>query len=141
MAQSSQPTPDLNAPPRLRRPDRQQLVVRPRTIDDLVPEDHPVRAIWALVLRWDLTLFLQRIRARGERPGRAATDPQLLIALWLYASIEGIGCGRQLARLCIESDPDKWLCGGVSLTFATTWLNGSRSLVARPCANGPTSSG
>ena len=119
MVQSSQPTPDLNAPPRLRRPDRQQLLVRPRTIDELVPEDHPVRAVWALVQRWDLTLFLQAIRARGSRPGRAATDPQLLLALWLYASIESIGCGRQLARLCIESDPYKWLCGGVSLNYHT----------------------
>jgi transposase len=119
MAQSSQPTPDLNAPPRLRRPDRQQLVVRPRTIDDLVPEDHPVRAIWALVLRWDLTLFLQAIRARGPRPGRAATDPQLLVALWLYTTIKGNGCGRELARLCIESDPYKWLRGGVSLNDHT----------------------
>ena len=119
MDQSSQPTPDLNAPPRLRRPDRQHLLVQPRTLDQLVPEDHPVRAIWALVQRWDLTLFLQPIRARGERPGRAATDPRLLIALWLYATIEGIGCGRQLARLCIESDPYKWLRGGVSLNYHT----------------------
>jgi transposase len=119
MAQPSQPTPDRNAPPRLRRPDRQQLRVQPRTLDELVPEDHPVRALWALVQRWDLTLFLQGIRARGERPGRAATDPQLLIALWLYATIKGIGCGRQLARLCIESDPYKWLCGGVSLNDHT----------------------
>lgn len=119
MAQPSQPTPDLNAPPRLRRPDRQQLLVQPRTLDELVPEDHPVRALWALVQRWDLTRFLERIRARGERPGRAATDPQLLIALWLYATIEGIGCGRQLARLCTESDPYKWLCGGVSLNYHT----------------------
>src|SRR4051795_1103918 len=119
MVQSSQPTPDPKAPPRLRRPDRQQLIVQPRSIEDLVPVDHPVRAVWALVLRWDLTLFLQGIRARGARPGRAATDPQLLIALWLYATIEGIGCGRQLARLCIEGDPYKWLCGGVSLNYHT----------------------
>jgi hypothetical protein len=49
-----------------------------------------------------LTRFLRRIRARGERPGLAATDPQLLIALWPYATVEGIGCGRQLARLCTE---------------------------------------
>src|SRR3954451_3246003 len=115
MDQSSQPTPDRDPPPRLRRPDRQQLLVQPRTLDQLVPEDHPVRALGALVQRWDLTLFLQPIRARGERPGRAATDPQLLIALWLYATIEGVGCGRQLDRLCIESDPYKWLRGGVSL--------------------------
>ncbi len=116
---STPPVPDLSAPPRLRRPDRQQLLVRPRTLDELVPQDHRVRAVWALVRRWDLTLFLQGIRARGERPGRAATDPQLLIALWLYATIDGIGCGRQLARLCIESDPYKWLCGGVSLNYHT----------------------
>jgi transposase len=118
-ALSTQPVPDLSVPPRLRRPDRQQLLVQPRTLDQLVPEDHPVRAIWALVQRWDLTLFLQGIRARGERPGRAATDPQLLIALWLYATIEGIGRGRQLAVLCIESNPYKWLCGGISLNYHT----------------------
>lgn len=119
MDQPSPPTPDREPPPRLRRPDRQQLLVQPRTLDQLVREDHPVRALWALVQRWDLTLFLQRIRARGERPGRASTDPQLLIALWLYATIEGIGCGRQLARICTESDPYKWLCGGVSLNYHT----------------------
>jgi transposase len=118
-AQPSPPTPELNAPPRLRRPDRQQLIVQPRTVDDLVPEDHPVRAIWALVQRWDLTLFLQGIRARGSRPGRKATDPQLLIALWLYATTQNIGSGRQLNRLCTESDPYKWLCGGVSLNYHT----------------------
>jgi len=33
---------------------------KPRTVDDLVPQDHPVRMIWALVQRWDLTGFLQR---------------------------------------------------------------------------------
>jgi transposase len=119
MDPSSPPTPDREPPPRLRRPDRQQLLVQPRTVDQLLPEDHPARALWALVQRWDLTLFLRRIRARGARPGRAATDPQLLIALWLYATIEGIGCGRQLARLCIESDPYKWLRGGVALNYHT----------------------
>lgn len=119
MVQSSQPTPDQNAPPRLRRPDRQQLLVQPRTVDDLVPQDHPVRMIWALVQRWDLTFFLQGIRARGERPGRAATDPQLLIALWLYATTQGVGCGRRLTKLCTESDPYRWLCGGVSLNYHT----------------------
>ena len=39
--------------------------------------------------------------------------------MWLYATIEGMGCGRQLARLCIESDPYKWLRGGVSLNYHT----------------------
>ena len=85
----------------------------------MVSQDHKVRAVWALVQGWDLTRFLQEIRARGARPGRAATDPQLLIALWLYAAIEGLACGRKLARLCVESDPYRWLCGGVSLNYHT----------------------
>ena len=89
-APPSRPAPDLSAPPRLRRPDRQRII-QPRTYDELVPQDHKVRAVWALVQGWDLTLFLQGIRARGERPGRAATDPQLLIALWLYAATQNIG--------------------------------------------------
>ena len=109
---------DANLPPRLRRPNRQQII-EPRTYDELVPHDHKVRAVWALVQSWNLALFLERIRARGERPGRAATDPQLLIALWLYATIEGVNCGRKLDRLCRESDPYKWLCGGVSLNYHT----------------------
>src|SRR3954464_11571292 len=105
MDQSSQPTPDRDPPPRLRRPDRQQLLVQPRTLDQLVPEDHSVRAIWALVQRWDLTLFLQGIRARGERPGRDATDPPLLIAFRPYGTIACIESGHQLNRLCTESEP------------------------------------
>jgi transposase len=108
----------LAAPPRLRRPDRQRII-QPRTYDEPVPQDHKVRAVWALVRGWNLTLFLQEIRARGERPGRAATDPQLLIALWLYAAIEGIACGRRLDKLCRESDPYRWLCGGVTLNYHT----------------------
>lgn len=116
---SSPPQPgDSDASPRLRRPDRQQII-QPLTSDQLVPHDHAVRAVWALVEGWDLTLFLQEIRACGTRPGRAATDPQLLIALWLFAAIEGIACGRKLAKLCRESSPYRWLCAGITLNYHT----------------------
>lgn len=68
--ESSPPQPaslaaDCDSPPRLRRPDRQQII-QPLTYDELVPHDHEVRAVWSLVQGWDLTLFLQEIRA-GER--------------------------------------------------------------------------
>jgi transposase len=121
MAQPSQPTSnrDHQDPPRLRVPDRQRLAVQPRTLDDLVGPDHPVRMVWAVVLRWDLSAFLAVIKARGDRPGRAATDPRLLIALWLYAYLEGLGCGRELAERCARDDPYRWLCGGVSLNYHT----------------------
>ena len=118
MAQPSQPTPDQDAPPRLRRPDRHRVITQPRTWDDLVPDDHLVRTIWTLVQRWDLTLFF-RPSGRAAGGPDAATDSRLLLALWLYAATQGIGCGRKLDRLCTESDPYRWLCGGVSVNYHT----------------------
>jgi hypothetical protein len=47
--------------------------------------------------------------------GRDATDPELLVALWLYACIRGIGSARELARRCEERAPFRWLCGGVGV--------------------------
>ena len=43
----------------------------------------------------------------------------MLLALWLYAATQGIGCGRKLDRLCTESDPYRWLRGGVSVNYHT----------------------
>lgn len=91
--------------------------MRPCALEDLIAEDHDARLVWNLVRTWDLRGFLDVIRARGEAPGRASTDPGLLIALWLYASTQGVGGGRELARLCEESDPYRWLCGSVTVNY------------------------
>jgi transposase len=106
-------------PPRLRRPDRQQMTLEPLCLDKRLAWDHAARIVWGVVERLDLSRFYGMIEARGEAPGRAATDPKLLIALWLYAAIEGVGNGRKLARLCEEHDGYRWLCGGVSVNYHT----------------------
>jgi transposase len=106
-------------PPRLRRPNRLQMTMRPATLEELVPDDHDVRTVWAIVRSWDLSRFLDTIRARGATPGRAATDPELLIALWLFAATEGVANARELDRLCREKDPYRWLCGDVSVNYHT----------------------
>jgi transposase len=103
--------------PRLRRPVRDQMIMRPCSIDELIADDHDARLVWNLVQTWDLSRFLRAIRARGEAPGRASTDPKLLISLWLYAATQGVAGGRELARLCEESDPYRWLCGTVSVNY------------------------
>ena len=41
------------------------------------------------------------------------------MALWLYATIEGVGSARKLARLCEEHVAFQWLCGGVSVNHKT----------------------
>lgn len=104
---------------RLRLADRQQVVLAMQCADDLVEADHAVRILWEVVCRLDLSQFYQPIRARDGEAGRDATDPRLLVALWLYAATDGVGSAREVSRLCKESRPYQWLCGGVSLNHHT----------------------
>ncbi len=83
--------------------------------DDLVGPNHPVRLVLAVVEKLDVSRFGEPIKAREGTAGRDATDPQLLVALWLYACIRGIGSARELARRCEDSAAFRWLCGGVSV--------------------------
>jgi len=93
------------------------MLMRPCALDELLADDHDARLVWNLVETWNLSRFQAAIRARGERPGRPATDPELLIALWLYASSQGVAGGRELARLCLESEPYRWLCGTIPVNY------------------------
>ena len=107
--------PQGQGPVRLRQPQRNQLTMVAQCVDDLVPADHPVRMVVAVVERLDVSEFCKPIKAREGVVGRDATAPSLLVALWLYACIRGIGSAREVARRCEESIPFRWLCGGVSV--------------------------
>jgi transposase len=100
---------------RLRVPDRSQVEMTAACPDELVGADHPARAVWEVVCRLDLSAFYRPIKARDGVVGRDATDPRLLVGLWLYACTDGVGSARELTRLCSESAPYRWLCGGVSV--------------------------
>jgi transposase len=100
---------------RLRRPERRQVAMLIHCPDDLVGANHPVRIVMSVVEKLDLERFHEPIKARAGQAGRDATDPQLLVALWLYACIRGIGSARELARRCEDSAAFRWLCGGVSV--------------------------
>lgn len=105
--------------PRLRRSQRDQIALRAVDLESLIGEDHLVRLIWSYVEELDLSDLENRIKARGHRPGHPATSPRLLLALWLYATSEGVGSARALARLCESHDAYRWLCGGVSVNHHT----------------------
>jgi len=100
---------------RLRRPERRQTAMLIQCPDDLVSTNHPVRMVMAVVETLDLSRFHEAIKARAGQAGRDATDPQLLVALWLYACTRGIGSARELARRCQDSAAFRWLCGGVTV--------------------------
>lgn len=102
---------------RLYRAVRDQLEWSPRTLDSVLPLDHPARAIWQALDLLDLAAFYASIKAVLGHAGHPTTDPKVLLGLWLYATTEGIGSARQLDRLCNEHDAYRWLRGGVPINY------------------------
>lgn len=98
---------------------RDQLEMRAFDLDSTLVEDHAARSLWAFVERMDLGLFYRDIKAREDGVGRPATDPKILLTLWLYAHTDGVGSARMLDRLCRSHDAYRWICGGVSTNHHT----------------------
>lgn len=99
-------------PPRLLHPNRKQIELRASDLESLLGEEHRARLVWGYVERQDLSRLSEAIKARGSNAGRAAIDPRILFALWLYAVLDGVGSGREVARLTREHDAYRWICGG-----------------------------
>jgi transposase len=116
-----QPAPERKpgGKPRLRMAERRQVELRPVALDDLVPEDHRVRMVWRFAEGLDLSALTADIKALEGRPGHPPADPRILVALWLFATSEGVGSARELATLCEEHLAYQWLCGGVSVNPCT----------------------
>jgi len=104
---------------RLLRADRRQVLLRPTDIEQLLPPDHRARGVWDFVQGLDLGAFYDEVESVEGRAGRPAIDPAILLSLWLYATVEGIGSARAVARLCDEHHAYQWICGGVSVEYRT----------------------
>jgi transposase len=104
---------------RLRCVSRDRVTAIPARLADLLPADHLARLIWELLARLDLTAFYAPIVVVVGGPGQAATDPKILVALWLYALSQGVTSARELNDLCVEHLAYIWLCGGVSMNYHT----------------------
>jgi transposase len=106
-----------SAAPRLNKPERLQAEMRCESLDQRLDADHTARVVWQLVQGLDLSSLYQKIDAVEGAPGRNASDPQVLFALWLYASIDGVNKARELDRLCHEHRAYEWLCGHVPVNY------------------------
>ena len=96
--------------PRLRSVDRDQFVLRAMDIEQFIPDDHAARALWEFTGRLDLAKFYEPMKAVEGHPGQPGNNPQLLIALWLYAYSRGIGSAREIERQCEYEPGFQWLC-------------------------------
>lgn len=119
----NQPVPeaaeDARGAPRMREPARDQIELRAVDIDSLIGQGDMARVVWAYVETLDLSELEGTIKAREHTPGYPPISPRLLLALWLYATSEGVGSARALERLCENHDAYRWLCGGVSVNYHT----------------------
>lgn len=100
---------------RVSRPMRNQVEMQFASLDEMIPAEHRVRAVWAYVDSLDLQALYRPIQAVEGRAGRDAVDPKILLALWLFATVEAISSARQLARLCERDLAYRWICGGVGI--------------------------
>jgi transposase len=105
--------------PRLEEANREQVAMRLVSLDELLPAEHRARLVWEMVKGYDLSAFYAEIDAVEGEAGRPAIDPRLLVAVWLYATLEGVGSARALERLCQEHLGYQWLMGGVSVNYHT----------------------
>jgi len=104
---------------RLKLVNREQMVLRPMDVERLVPEDHEVRAIWEFVGGLDLSRYYEDIEVVEGEAGRSASDPRLLISLWIYAYSKGVSAAREISRLS-EYDPAyQWLTGMEPINYHT----------------------
>ena len=114
------PTPNPEDPaPRYETANRAQVELTPTDLEGLLPPGHAARLVWRFVEGLDLTAFYAQIRAREGGAGRPPIDPKILVALWLYATIDGVGSAREVDRLCDAHDAYRWLRGGVSVNYHT----------------------
>lgn len=113
------PPPTRPEQARVARPVRGQVEWEARNLDELLPRDHPARIIWALLERVDLAPFYARMRALIDRPGRPASDPRVLLGLWLLGTVDRVESARHLAKRCQSDDGYRWLRGGVPVNYHT----------------------
>jgi transposase len=100
---------------RVKKPVRHQIRWVDASLDQLIPRDHRVRAVWAYIERLDVAPLYDQIAAVEGGVGRDAVDPKIPLALWMFATIEGISSARHIDRLCTRDLAYMWICGEVGV--------------------------
>lgn len=118
-ARSEEDTGGAPVAARVMSPQREQIELRACDLDSLLAPDHPARTVWAFVQSLDLQPLYARIKAVQGGAGRPAIDPAILVALWLWATVDGVGSAREVDRLCERDNAYRWVCGGVGVNYHT----------------------
>jgi transposase len=112
-------TNNTSATARVDRPHRSQVEMQLFSLNQLLSADHRARVVWAFVELLDLEPLYENIRVTDRQAGRSAIAPEILVALWLQATLDGIGSARELDRRCGTDIPYLWILGGVTANYHT----------------------
>ena len=82
-------------------------------LEGFLPSAHRARIVWSFVESLDLAQLYAQVMSREGTAGRPAADPTVLLALWLCATVEGVGEARELERLAESDAAYRWLAAGV----------------------------
>lgn len=96
---------------KLKCPQRDQYKMKINCLDLQLPSDHIARDIWGFVEEMDTNRLLDSIKSFVGGQGRAATDPKILLAVWIYSILEGNGSARKLEELCKNHIVYQWIVG------------------------------
>ena len=89
----------------------QQLLLPP-SLQDWLPDDHPVYVLIEILEKLDLSEIHAKYQAKDAR-GTRPYPPQMMTGLLLYGYSTGVYSSRKLERATYEDIPFRLLCGGL----------------------------
>ena len=88
---------------------REQMVLISTSLDDRIPEDHPVRVIAEILEGYDWSLWENCYHGRRGQP---PIHPSILAGVWLYALRMGVRSSRKLEYMVSHNLDFMWLARG-----------------------------
>ncbi len=96
---------------------RDQPMLMPVDMREWLPEDDLAFIVLDAVAALDLGEFRRQYRADGH--GRAAFDPEMMVALLLYAYCQGERSSRVIQKRCVRDVAYRLIAGGLCPDHAT----------------------
>lgn len=97
---------------------RNQTLLLPPSVEDYIPEDHPVRVIDAFVDSLNMTEMGFK-KAKTARTGRRPYHPGDLLKLYIYAYLNQTSSTRRLEKECHRNLEVLWLLKQLAPDFKT----------------------
>jgi len=96
---------------------RDQINLIPTSLDDLIPQGHPIRLLDELLGQLDWSAFNEKFRY--EKRGRPPIPPRILATVWIYAFFRRVRSSRPLEYQLNTNIEFMWLAHGHRIDHST----------------------